>query len=77
MALYPNEFNGQETLQPGARGQVFQRDFPGYDRDDRVNRTQIRLNISAHDVPNVKYEFDYRLPVLFRYGWAVGFNRAA
>lgn len=75
MALYPNEFNGQETLQPGARGQVFQRDFPGYDRDDRVNRTQIRLNISAHDVPNVKYEFDYRLPVLFRYGWAVGFNQ--
>lgn len=77
MALYPNEFNTQETLQPGARGEVFRNTgIPGHRRDeDRVNRTQIRLNISAHDVPNVKYEFDYRLPVLFRYGWAVGFNQ--
>lgn len=76
MALYPNEYNTQETLQPGARGNVFQTDFPGHrEEGDRINRTQIRLNISAHDVPNVKYEFDYRLPVLFRYGWAVGFNQ--
>lgn len=74
MALYPQEYNTQESLQPGARGNVFQSDFPGHrEEGDRVNRTQIRLNISAHDVPNVKYEFDYRLPVLFRYGWAVGF----
>ena len=73
MALYPTEFNTQETMQPGARGEVFRNTgIPGHRRDeDRVNRTQIRLNISAHDVPNVKYEFDYRLPVLFRYGWAV------
>lgn len=76
MALYPNEYNTQETLQPGARGNIFQSDFPGHrEEGDRINRTQIRLNISAHDVPNVKYEFDYRLPVLFRYGWAVGFNQ--
>ena len=76
MALYPNEYNTQESLQPGARGNVFQNDFPGHrEEGDRVNRTQIRLNISAHDVPNVKYEFDYRLPILFRYGWAVGFNQ--
>lgn len=76
MALYPNEFNTQETLQPGARGNVFTESIPGHrEEGDRINRTQIRLNISAHDVPNVKYEFDYRLPVLFRYGWAVGFNQ--
>lgn len=76
MALYPQEYNTQESLQPGARGNVFRSDFPGHrEEGDRVNRTQIRLNISAHDVPNVKYEFDYRLPVLFRYGWAVGFNQ--
>ncbi len=76
MALYPNKFNGQDRLQPGARGEKFQSDFPGYrDQGDRINRTNMKLNASAHDVPNIKYQFDYRLPVLFRYGWAYGFNQ--
>lgn len=78
MALQPGNYNTQEQLQPGARGEFFDGSgFPGY-RDevgDRVNRTNMRLNMSQHDTPNVKYEFDYRLPVLFRYGWSVGFNQ--
>lgn len=76
MALYPSNFNGQEILQPGARGETFQVDMPGYrSGDDRVNRTNNKLNTNAHDVPNIKYEFDRRLPVLFRYGFAYGYNQ--
>jgi hypothetical protein len=76
MALQPNKFNGQDRLQPGANGSNFQVDIPGYrDQGDRVNRTQNKLNTNAHDVPNIKYEFDRRLPVLFRYGFAYGYNQ--
>ncbi|PTY92894.1 hypothetical protein [Heyndrickxia sporothermodurans] len=76
MALHPNSFTGQEKLQPGARGEIFQADLPGYrGGEDRINRTNNKLNTSAHDVPNIKYQFDYRLPVLFRYGFAYGFNQ--
>ncbi|MCY7866099.1 hypothetical protein P8918_13590 [Bacillus spizizenii] len=76
MALHPNSFNGQDRLQPGARGETFQTDIPGYrNQGDRINRTNNKLNTSAHDVPNIKYQFDYRLPVLFRYGFAYGFNQ--
>ena len=78
MALQPGNYNTQESLQPGARGELFDGSgFPGYrdETEGRINRTANRMNVSAHDTPNVKYEFDYRLPVLFRYGWAVGFNQ--
>lgn len=76
MALHPSNTSSQEFLQPGARGEIFQANLPGYrDGADRVNRTQNFMNVSAHDIPNVKYEFDYRLPVLFKYGFDVGFNQ--
>ena len=76
MAIYPNDFTTQEKLQLGARGEVFQTSLPGYrDNADRVNRTNNNLNTSAHDVPNIKYLFDYRLPTLFKYGFAYGFNQ--
>jgi hypothetical protein len=76
MALQPGKFTGQDRLQPGARGESFQVDMPGYrDQGDRVNRTNNKLNTNAHDVPNIKYEFDRRLPVLFRYGFAYGYNQ--
>jgi len=76
MALQPGTFNSQERLQPGANGSTFQVDAPGYrDGADRINRTNNKLNVSAHDVPNIKYEFDYRLPSLFKYGFAFGFNQ--
>lgn len=76
MALLPSDMTSQQFLQPGARGEIFRSDIPGHRNEgDRVNRTQNHMNVSEHDVPNVKYEFDYRLPVLFRYGWAYGFNQ--
>ena len=76
MALYPGKFTAQDRLQPGARGERFQNDFPGYrEQGDRINRSNMKLHASEHDIPNIKYEFDYRLPVLFRYGWAHGFNQ--
>ena len=76
MALYPNKFVGQDRLQPGARGEKFKVDIPGYrGKEDRINRTEMRLNHNEHDTPNVKYMFDDRLPVLFRYGFAYGFNQ--
>ena len=76
MALYPNSFNGQFKLQPGARGEKFKADLPGYrGNEDRINRSNIRLNTNEHDSPNIKYMFDDRLPVLFRYGYAYGYNQ--
>ena len=76
MALYPNRFNGQFKLQPGARGEKFTTNQPGYRHDDAIiNRTNIRLNHNEHDTPNVKYMFDHRLPALFRYGYAHGYNQ--
>lgn len=76
MAILPKSFSGQERLQPGARGEIFQADLPGYrGGEDRINRTNNKLNVSQHDVPNIKYQFDFRLPVLFRYGFGYGFNQ--
>lgn len=76
MAIYPKNFGSQETLSPGARGEVFQASLPGYrDGADRINRTNTTLNTAAHDVPNIKYELDRRLPALFKYGFAYGFNQ--
>lgn len=76
MALQPNSLSAQERLQPGARGEIFQANLPGHrDGADRINRTQNFMNVSQHDVPNIKYEFDYRLPVLFKYGFDFGFNQ--
>ncbi len=77
MALQPRDFTSQEMLQPGARGGVFVNDdFPGYrGQGDRVNRTNNKLDISAHDVLNNKYGLDPRLPSLFRLGWAYGYNQ--
>ena len=78
MAIYPNEpFASKEVLQPGARGDQFMANMPGF-RDgekNRVQRTNTHLNVSEHDVPNCKWDLDYRLPVLFRYGWGYGFNQ--
>lgn len=76
MALQPNSFTGKERLQPGARGETFQANLPGYrDGEDRINRTNNKLNVNAHDVPNIKYMLDSRLPVLFKYGFAFGYNQ--
>ena len=33
------------------------------------------MNVCDHDVPNCKWEPDDRLPALFRYGFAYGFNQ--
>lgn len=76
MAVYPNSFNGKERLQPGARGEIFQTDIPGYrDGADRMNRSNNKLAVSEHDVPNCEYELDRRLLPLFKYGFAYGFNQ--
>lgn len=76
MALHPNTFMSKQSLQPGARGEIFQQDIPGYrGQGDRINRTNMKLAVSEHDVPNIKWELDRRLPVLFRYGWAHGYNQ--
>lgn len=76
MALQPSDYTKQENLQPGARGEIFQANLPGYrDGADRINRTNNFMNVSEHDVPNIKYEFDYRLPILFKYGFDFGFNQ--
>lgn len=77
MAIYAKA--GQltkERLTPGARGETFKANLPGYRTDeDRINRTNNHLNISGHDVLNIKYQLDTRLPVLFRYGFAYGYNQ--
>lgn len=76
MALHPSKFNGQFKLQPGARGEKFKASLPGYRNDEeRINRSNIKLNHNEHDTPNIKYMFDDRLPVLFRYGYAYGYNQ--
>lgn len=76
MANYPSNFQTKERLQPGGRGEIFQVDIPGYrDGADRINRTNEHINTSAHDVPNIKYLLDNRLPVLFKYGFAFGYNQ--
>lgn len=76
MALHPSKFNGQFKLQPGARGERFKSNIPGYRNDEqRINRTNIRLNHNEHDTPNIKYMFDDRLQVLFKYGFGYGYNQ--
>ena len=76
MALHPSDYSAPERLQPGARGEIFQANQPGYrDGADRLNRTNTTLRTSQHDVPNIKFLFDSRLPVLFKYGFAHGFNQ--
>lgn len=76
MALHPSDYSAPERLQPGARGEIFKANLPGYrDNADRVNRTNSAMHVSDHDVPNIKFLFDTRLPVLFKYGFAFGFNQ--
>ena len=77
MALYPYSFQSKDVLQPGARGGMFVNSgIPGYRADEeRINRTNNQLAMNDHDVLNIKYGVDPRLPVLFRYGWAYGYNR--
>lgn len=76
MAIYPDGFDGQDKLQPGARGESFQVNQPGHrNGDDYINRTNNKLNVCDHDVPNIKWAFDSRLPALFRFGFAYGYNQ--
>lgn len=76
MALQPGNYSIQERLQPGARGEIFQANLPGYrDGADRMNRTNTNLRASEHDVPNIKFLLDSRLPALFKYGFDFGFNQ--
>ena len=77
MALYPYSFNSKDVLQPGARGGMFvNTGIPGYrNEEERINRTNNQLAMNDHDVLNIKYGVDPRLPVLFRYGWAYGYNQ--
>lgn len=76
MALQPYTKSGRDILQPGARGEIFQANLPGYrTNEDRINRTNTTLNLNDHDVLNIKYGMDPRLPVLFRYGFAYGYNQ--
>lgn len=77
MALVPYTRTAQDMLQPGARGEMFVNDgIPGHRNDgQRINRTNNQLNLNDHDVLNAKYALDPRLPVLFRYGWAYGYNQ--
>jgi hypothetical protein len=50
--------------------------MPGHRNDgERINRTNTTLNLNHHDVPNIKYALDPRLPKIFRYGWAYGYNQ--
>ena len=77
MALYPYTFKSKDVLQPGARGGMFiNNGIPGYrTNEERINRTNNHLEMNDHDVLNIKFGVDPRLPVLFRYGWAYGFNQ--
>lgn len=76
MALQPKDLNVQERMQPGAHGEKFRADIPGYrNKVDRVNRTNTKLDAGDHDVLNIKYEFDYRLKSLFTNGFAYGYNQ--
>ena len=77
MALYPYSFQSKDVLQPGARGGMFvNTGIPGYrNEEERINRTNNQLAMNDHDVLNIKYGVDPRLPVLFRYGWAYGYNQ--
>ena len=76
MALQPKDLSVQERMQPGAYGEKFKVDMPGYRNSvARVNRTNNKLDTGDHDVLNQKYEMDYRLKPLFTYGFGYGFNQ--
>lgn len=77
MAIHPNDsFYTKDILQPGGHGNTFVENLPGYRSDEaRINRTNNRLTMTDHDVPAIKYDFDDRMPVLFRYGFAYGYNQ--
>lgn len=76
MAIFPQSFSGKDTLSPGARGERFNVNIPGHrNKENMVNRTNMKLATSEHDVPNVQYELDSRLPVVFTYGFAYGYNQ--
>lgn len=76
MALNPYTYRGRDIPQPGADGSLFKANLPGYRSDeDRMNRAEMNININDHDVLNIKYGMDPRLPVLFRYGFAHGYNQ--
>jgi hypothetical protein len=77
MARYPYSFTSKDVLQPGARGGTFVNSgIPGHRTEDpRINRTNNHLEMNDHDVLNIKYGVDPRLPALFRYGWAYGYNQ--
>ena len=75
MALFPTTFETKFKLQPGARGEQFVANQPGYrDGAVRINRTNNRLNVTSHEALSQKYIFDTRLKPLFKYGFAVGYN---
>ena len=75
MAFYPGTFETKFKLQPGARGEQFTADLPGYrDGATRINRTNNNFNVTPHDTLAQKYLFDKRLRPLFKYGFAVGYN---
>ena len=75
MALFPGTFETKFKLQPGARGEQFTADLPGYrDGATRINRTNNSFNVTPHDTLSQKYLFDKRLRPLFKYGFAVGYN---
>lgn len=75
MALYPGTFETKFKLQPGARGEEFTADLPGYrDGATRINRTNNSFNATPHDTLSQKYLFDKRLRPLFKYGFAAGYN---
>ena len=56
MALYPRNFTNKEIMSPGYDGSRFQANLPGFrdHSDDRINRTNTQINVSEHDVPNIK-----------------------
>lgn len=76
MALNPKNLSTKDRLQPGAHGEQFKANLPGYRSDEnRINRTNTKLNVSEHDVPVIKYELDDRILAAFRYGFGYGFNQ--
>lgn len=75
MAMYPSDFETKTKLMPGGHGEYFKVDAPGYRAgEERINRTNNRLNVTPHEALSQKYILDTRLRPLFRYGFAVGYN---
>jgi hypothetical protein len=75
LPIFPDNYETQDVLAPGGRGEEFIQTLPG-DRsgEPRINRTNNQMNVSEHDVPNIKYNVDDRLPALFKYGFSYGYN---